>query len=165
MKAWSFVQVRRIAAYVLGALCIAFGLSGLVSDHVMPMGKDAMVCSGDTFSVVVMLWGGILCLITRFHYASGIWTVLGSILVGVAMILASIMVDAYAESHTLLLNGFGVAGFVFVLGCYCLVAGHIRQQRKLHGRPSNPQGGANGRQPFRSEALSTSGAAVSRPSP
>lgn len=128
-----FVQARRITAYVLGVLCIAFGLCGVVSDHAMATEKGDMVCFGDTFSLVVMLWGGIVCLITRFHYAGGIWTVGGALLSGSSLIFAAIGADALRENPQVssrVIVIFGLTGFVFLLGCCGSVLGHCRHRRK-----------------------------------
>jgi hypothetical protein len=130
MKSSTFLLGQRIAVYAAGGLLIAFGLCALISEMLTKHSATAMVCFGYAFSGVMILYGITICVTTRFHYLGGFLTYLGVVMIGVALVFAAIMLDGYIQDNVVLTNGYALAGFVFLLGCYCFVAGHIRHRRK-----------------------------------
>jgi hypothetical protein len=44
---------------------------------------------------VIICWGAILVLTSYYHYAGGIWTYLGAVLIGLSMMFAASAVDVH----------------------------------------------------------------------
>jgi peptidoglycan/LPS O-acetylase OafA/YrhL len=141
MQSSRFRLARQIAAYVVGGILIVWGLIGFVCEFAFPeQWGTKFVYSGNLCCGVMILYGFILILATYYNYAGGIWTFLGTAFVGISMIFAAMPVDAYltGDAHgPVMLTCLAIAVLSFLLGCYSLVAGHIRHQRKKRESPSN----------------------------
>jgi len=155
MRTPSFRLLRRVIAYLIGAFLIGWGLCCLGYEGLFPaqMMRDAMeankalfVYAPSMFSGVIVCWGVLLVVATYRYYRGGFWTYLGAALMGLSMIFGALGVDCYftgvghstGSSRVVILTiWLAVATFVFLLGCYSLVGGHVRHRRIQRESPPN----------------------------
>ena len=141
--------MRRVAAYLLGAFLIGWGLWCFGYELLYPTqvvrgaveANEALyIYAPNMFCGVIICWGVILVSATYSHYRGGIWAFLGAVLVGFSMIFAAFMVDVHFTGGTTVMAyviALSADAFVFLLACGSLVAGHMRHRRKRGGSPPN----------------------------
>ncbi|MGA2028854.1 MAG: hypothetical protein ABSG87_02120 [Verrucomicrobiota bacterium] len=142
MRIPTFKLVQQLVAYLLGIFLIGWGLWCFGYELLYPTetakeavaaNKALFIYAPNMFCGVIICWGVILILTTYYHYAGGIWTYLGAILVGLSMMFAALTLDGHLTSNTpfkVLFICLAMALFVFILGCCSLVAGQIRHRSK-----------------------------------
>jgi hypothetical protein len=135
-----YASARKVVAYLLGAFLIGWGVWCFGYELLYPAkawaeseasGNKGIIFAPNTFCGVIILWGVILVLITNRHYAGGIWTYLGVLLIGLALILFALAVDFYlTKPHGQIFIGpLVISAVVFQLGCYSVMGGRIRNER------------------------------------
>src|SRR5258708_6469084 len=89
--------VRHLVAYLLGAFLIGWGLWCFGYELLFPadVAREAanralFLYAPNMFCGVIICWGAILVLTSYYHYAGGIWTYLGAILIGLSMMFAAL---------------------------------------------------------------------------
>jgi hypothetical protein len=148
-----------VITYLLGAFLIGWGLCVFGYELLYPASvvRDAeaannalIVYAPNMFCAVIICWGAILISAASHRYRGGIWTYLGAVLIGLSMILIALSADFYLTGivHSrrnggaeILIICLAVAIFIFLLGCYSLVAGHIRHSRIQRESPPNKSRG------------------------
>jgi membrane-bound ClpP family serine protease len=139
--------LQRLVAYLLGAFLIGWGFwcfgyellyPAEVVKEAVAANKVLFLFAPNMFCGVIICWGVILVLTAYYHYAGGIWTYLGAVLIGLSMMFAALTVDDYLTSGSSLQVLFiclAVVVFIFLLGCSGLVAGQIRHRHKQKKLP------------------------------
>lgn len=145
MRLPAFRLVRHLASYLLGSFLIGWGLCVFGYELGHPefvKGQSYFLYAPNMFCGVIVYWGASLVLITYRHYAGGVWTYLGAVLTGLSMILAAFAVDGYlmGRAHSrgnveVAVSVMCLAAATFIVGCYSLVAGHVRHKRKHKDSP------------------------------
>ena len=151
MRTPSFRLVRRVIAYLVGAFLVGWGLWCFGYELLYPAqtmreaeeaNKALFIFAPNMFCAVIICWGVVLVSTIYRHYRGGIWTFWGAVFIGLSMILAALTVDGHLTSgapFVVFVITLAAVAFMFLLGCYGLVAGQIRHRRKRGESPPNPK--------------------------
>jgi hypothetical protein len=122
---------RRTIGYTVGSLLFALGILGFVVE--VSEGKaSSTIFAGYMLAAVFLICGIFLLLAIWSHYGGGLYSFIGATLVALVMIHVGFTVDMYLRGRYYLSPFRAILPFavMWVIGCYCLVFGHMRHHRK-----------------------------------
>jgi glucose uptake protein GlcU len=128
---------RRTIGYAVGSLLFGLGILGFVVE--VSEGKaSSTICAGYMMSGVFLIAGTFLLLAVWSHYGGGIYSFIGATLIALVMMHIGFTMDKYLRGRYYLSPFTAIlpVAIGWVIGCYCLVWGHMRHRRKKTTPPN-----------------------------
>jgi hypothetical protein len=131
MQTLRFDKMRRVCAYIAGGLFMALGIMGFIVEFIEGNASSSII-GGYLMAAVFVTWGTLLCLAVWLRYGGGVCSLVGVTLVALAIIRAGFLSDVHIRGRHLIspVTDFSLVALFWVVGCYCLVWGHMSHHRK-----------------------------------
>ena len=127
-----------LTAYTIGIILIICGDIFLYRDMTLLAAGSNVRLAQCMIESICVIWGGLLCLATRFRYRGGLWSIAGAFLVGSGLIRTVSIVETHALARQFSSPDTFYAGTsaCWLIGATLLVVGHLRHRRKKEVQPN-----------------------------
>ena len=131
MQDSTHTKLGHVFAYMVGGAFTLFGIMGLLIEFNKERPSSTNFY-GYTIGALFFICGALTCIGVRLHYRGGLWSFCGLILIAAAIVRITFGLQTAMQGRHIIVPVPFYSSIVtlWVMGCYCLIYGHIRRYRK-----------------------------------